>query len=1272
MRRVLSGLALWLAASCAHAQTAPSPADVGIVKGSTDTFKLKDSNNNWVPFGTSNGGAFTSVGGGGAINTPPAGSTPVNGACPAGQFLYNNSGNVGCASVAGGGASGPMTLYPTHALLTAGVTTPSGSADTVVQQGFYASGDGGGATYNWNPASYCPGGTSGAVNPADQIVCILPTGQSPNTAGRYILQNTGSIDVRLVGMKEGGFDNAPLVQTLMNASSYFGGLSGAAEIVFPPTPPKTTTTYYFSQPLVSSRNSRLTCKRAGLTAGWSVVLAFPPGIDGIIQEQAPLADDFGYGESEINGCTIMSMGWGNGVTGYTSYPTAKLVSGGSGYTGSSTGTLTFAGTTGGCSVQPIYNVTMSGGAITGVTGTANAGGHCIYADADGSVFVAGGGITGGSGATLTMNPHTVPDPGGVGSYGLQGQLGPNDPTFVMPSSCNPVNHACTMSPGDGIVIWPGWIPQLGQPLVDPGAYVSAVDNVAHTFTLAPPFSFLPNRFTEGHTDYQEWVLPAAQAYTYQSTIGSDIITVTAGPPGLSGGMRVLKPADVLWADGFLLGTSVANMMSNSIVGTPTVHSGGSGFVGASGTMTWNGVGCGFFGTAPVLNVTASGGVITGVTGVANAGNCMSSTPFTQTTWTPGGGLSGGSGASFNMTFNQIFDVHCITEQCPNASNAVKTHTAGSPGKLWTIPIGIHRRAGSSTQNDDIAYFGFGLKLSCGGFTHPQIGCDDASDQHDTYEYAIVGRLTLGDNTSGSVAINNVGANSAFADVVEAGSIGSVYIGETDVSEDNGSALYGILFLCGTQNFGSFISSYLSGQDRDVPGTLPAGYMRGCLGNDAQGNPNIGVGAGDGQMSGLNISPLYGTPMPAISAGGLYGTWGFSGGAAASLTTTAATAAGTNIINVPVTNPTIVAGMHIRDFTTPAAIPDNTVITQVGTSALQISNNITGTGVQAGDQLAIDGYGQNPFMNFALGMESGIGGITMGAGGPEWFRFTMNGLLNSWGFGTYGFDLLRLGTNSYAGYAYQGGSNIIFPNGFELGHGYATGSERHISSNTSPPTDDVTTELPGNIVFNDAPTPTAAFAWIDTASSLHLTSSAIVKGTTTSFSADGCPDPSTTVGTAIIDMTGKTGAANGINVQQPVGNYASCTGTGPYTITLQAPALNDVPSGHYVSLTQWRAVGTIPDPVPPTFASCGTGPSISVGSNNLTGHITTGTGAPTSCRVYFAHWYPGSIPNACSFSPGSANAVTAAAYIDNMDGTGFTLNFGTGVSSAQFSYVCEAN
>lgn len=76
---------------------------------------------------------------------------------------------------------------------------------------------------------------------------------------------------------------------------------------------------------------------------------------------------------------------------------------------------------------------------------------------------------------------------------------------------------------------------------------------------------------------------------------------------------------------------------------------GSGYgTSVSGTMTWSGAGCT---TDPVLNViTTAGGAISTVSSIATAGVCATVPSSSATTWTAGGSLSAGSGASFTMGF----------------------------------------------------------------------------------------------------------------------------------------------------------------------------------------------------------------------------------------------------------------------------------------------------------------------------------------------------------------------------------------------------------------------------------------------------------------------------------------------------------------------------------------------------------------------------------------------------------------------------------------------
>ena len=144
LRTVFLSLALGLAASCAHAQTAPSPADVGISKGSPDVFKLKGHDNAWTPFGSIDPSTHVFVPG-------TNGNIAPNDCVKWGPGL--TSAGAACNSVTGGAhPANQLTIYTNHDGLVANVTTPT-EAWTVQQQGFYAPGDGGAATYQWNTTS---------------------------------------------------------------------------------------------------------------------------------------------------------------------------------------------------------------------------------------------------------------------------------------------------------------------------------------------------------------------------------------------------------------------------------------------------------------------------------------------------------------------------------------------------------------------------------------------------------------------------------------------------------------------------------------------------------------------------------------------------------------------------------------------------------------------------------------------------------------------------------------------------------------------------------------------------------------------------------------------------------------------------------------------------------------------------------------------------------------------------------------------------------------
>jgi len=106
-----------------------------------------------------------------------------------------------------------VVTYPTHAAIAALVQA---GAPTISQAGYAAAGDGGFATYDWNPAS---------LPTADGVTVILPTGQSSGTQGR-ILRANGALDPRVFGAKCDGAtdDHAALAAWASALSAATAGL----------------------------------------------------------------------------------------------------------------------------------------------------------------------------------------------------------------------------------------------------------------------------------------------------------------------------------------------------------------------------------------------------------------------------------------------------------------------------------------------------------------------------------------------------------------------------------------------------------------------------------------------------------------------------------------------------------------------------------------------------------------------------------------------------------------------------------------------------------------------------------------------------------------------------------------------------------------------------------------------------------------------------------------------------------------------------------------
>ena len=399
LRKILLGLLFGSAIGSAHAQT-PSPANVGIVRGTPNAFKVLDSSNTWSTFGFVDPvtHVFTPAGGGGGGGTPSFPQTVIGGVSggipyfsttttlSASPLLTLNAlmlgGGVGnppkttatgtgvvtavgnpinaanglavingsittndclkwgpgitdagaCGSGGGGGSltvtdgtnsvSGTTSLtftgatvsgstpnatatitaggagqtnFATHAALISATTTFS--TNTLMQTNYSTGISGGAAFYDWNSASYCPGGTSGSPTAAEGNLCIKPSGQAAGTAGRYILRLTnGAIDARQMGFKDDGSDNASAITALNVVLPEMLH----PMIVFTANGQSPQSNYWSTQPFFFGANVAVQCGLGTRVFFFPQVnLIVTPGVSGVQFNNVPTT-------TALNGCGVLT------------------------------------------------------------------------------------------------------------------------------------------------------------------------------------------------------------------------------------------------------------------------------------------------------------------------------------------------------------------------------------------------------------------------------------------------------------------------------------------------------------------------------------------------------------------------------------------------------------------------------------------------------------------------------------------------------------------------------------------------------------------------------------------------------------------------------------------------------------------------------------------------------------------------------------------------------------------------------------------------------
>jgi hypothetical protein len=132
-----------------------------------------------------------------------------------------------------------------------------------------------------------------------------------------------------------------------------------------------------------------------------------------------------------------------------------------------------------------------------------------------------------------------------------------------------------------------------------------------------------------------------------------------------------------------------DLTASSSVAAATISAAGTGYGNTlTGTLTWAGSGCS---VNPVINVTTSaGGAISILNSIVNRGTCDIPPTSGVATWTPGGGLSAGTGAAFNIApgstgffFTTTFGPNINFFRCISLHNVGDSVTFIQPTVSWT-------------------------------------------------------------------------------------------------------------------------------------------------------------------------------------------------------------------------------------------------------------------------------------------------------------------------------------------------------------------------------------------------------------------------------------------------------------------------------------------------------------------------------------------------------------------------------------------------------------
>lgn len=368
------------------------------------------------------------------------------------------------------------------------------------------------------------------------------------------------------------------------------------------------------------------------------------------------------GAYNINGCNWTSLQTGgtieststsgNDIMVITETAIANSVTvaaGGSGYTASTTSTMTWAGA--GCAVNPILNATSNAaGVITSAT-VATPGICATWPTVGATTWTAGAPLGAGTLAAFNVvqrgQTKAEVNVGGTG-YGTS-------QTGIMTWS----GAGCTTNPQLVVSTSSAGIITTVNAVAVSGVCTTTPSPTAVTWTSAAPLSA-----GSGTASFNMLIAP----------------TVTIKTNGQIGAANAVPATKTAWStNGYGVGKAVKGV-AGTLYG-----------VSATGTMTWSGAGCT---TNPVLFVdTTAGGLINAVRYVLIPGVCSVFPSSTATTWTIGNGLGAGDGtATFTLTQNVVVGGKFVYPPSATYPSTQKCNW----GEI--IPIDSNNASGSTFSN----------------------------------------------------------------------------------------------------------------------------------------------------------------------------------------------------------------------------------------------------------------------------------------------------------------------------------------------------------------------------------------------------------------------------------------------------------------------------------------------------------------------------------------------------------------------------------------------